>query len=106
MSKRKPTYLHLPTHAHTSRRAATRDGYLQGKEVADVFENQVHRSIHNDRIREMRERSVQAQRRSDARAFHAAQRPAPRSVRRSIGRSIVRMGEAIAADRGQPVASS
>jgi hypothetical protein len=75
------------------------------KEVADVFQQHIHRSIHEDRVREMRARSVEAQRRNEARAFHAAQRPEPRSVRRSIGRSIVRVGEAIAAS-GQPVASS
>jgi hypothetical protein len=95
-----------PTPAHTSRRATTRDGHFKGKEVADVFQHNVHRSIHDDRIREMRSRSVQARRRDEARAFHAVQRPAPRSVRRSIGRSIVRFGEAIAADRARPAASS
>jgi hypothetical protein len=106
MTDVQPTHDRQPRNAFTRCRAATRDGYSNGKEVAEVFDNQVHRSIHNDRIREIRSRSVQAQRRNEARAFHAAQRPAPRSVRRSIGRSIVRMGEAIAAERGQPVASS
>lgn len=78
-----------------------------------MFQQQMNRSIHNDRIREMRARAAAAQRRDEARAWHAAQRPAPRSIRRSIGRSIVRMGEAIAAeqqplrsDNRPPVASS
>ena len=77
-----------------------------------MFQEQIHRSIHNDRIREMRARAVEAQRRDSARAWHAAQRPAPRSIRRSIGRSIVRVGQAIAAEppvrskNRPPVASS
>ena len=71
-----------------------------------MFQEQMHRSIHNDRIREMHIRAVEAQRRDNARAFHAAQQQESRSIRRSIGRSIVRVGEAIAADSNQPVASS
>jgi hypothetical protein len=98
-------HMHRRQPTPTRRRAATRDGDPQRKEVADVFQQEIHRSIHEDRIREMRARSVEAQRRNEARAFHAVQRPEPRSVRRSIGRSIVRVGEAIAAS-GQPVASS
>jgi hypothetical protein len=74
--------------------------------VANVFQEQIHRSIHNDRIREMRARAVEAQRRDSARAYHAAQQRESRSIRRSIGRSIVRVGQAIAADANQPVASS
>ncbi len=71
-----------------------------------MFQQQMHRSIHDDRIREMRNRAVEAQRRDSARAYHAAQQQQSRSVRRSIGRSIVRVGQAIAADSNQPVASS
>jgi hypothetical protein len=92
--------------SRAARAEGARAKEFNGKEVAEVFQHNVHRSIHDDRIREIRSRSVQARRRDDARAFHAAQRPAPRSVRRSIGRSIVRFGEAIAADRARPVASS
>jgi hypothetical protein len=74
--------------------------------VADVFQHeQISRSVHNDRIREMHRHFIEAQRRDEARARIAAQRPESRSIRRSIGRSIVRMGEAIAAERTQPAAS-
>jgi hypothetical protein len=78
-----------------------------------MFQQQMHRAVHDDRIREMRARVAEAQRRDAARAWNSAQRPAPRSIRRSIGRSIVRMGQAIAAEPGSlrsenipPVASS
>jgi hypothetical protein len=70
-----------------------------------MYNHQFARSFHDDRIREMRARYADARRRDAARAFAAANRES-RSFRRSIGRSIVRVGEAIAADNGQPVASS
>jgi hypothetical protein len=69
-----------------------------------MFQGHVHRSIHDDRIREMRSRAVEAQRRDDARAWSASRQGEPRSVRRSIGRSIVRVGRVIAQDP-QPVIS-
>jgi hypothetical protein len=73
--------------------------------VADVIQEHIHRSIQDDRIRRIRARAIQAQRQEAAREWIAAQRPAPRSIRRSIGRSIVRVGEVIASEH-QPVASS
>jgi excinuclease UvrABC helicase subunit UvrB len=66
-----------------------------------MFDREISRSAHDERSRDMN-----ARRREDARKFNAAHGPAPRSIRRSIGRSIVRVGEAIAAEHGQPVASS
>jgi hypothetical protein len=73
--------------------------------VANVFQEQIHRSIHRDRIRAMRIRAVEAQRRDAANARNAARRQAPRSIRRSIGRSIVRVGEVFASEH-QTAASS
>ncbi len=78
-----------------------------------MFQERIHRSIYDDRIREMRERAIQAQRLEAIRAWNSAQRHESRSIRRSIGRSIVRMGQAIAAEPSSmrsentpPVASS
>jgi hypothetical protein len=76
-----------------------------GKEVADMFKQPYAQSFHDDRIRESEARFADAQRREAARAFAMARRES-RSIRRAIGRSIVRVGEAIAEDNGQPVASS
>jgi hypothetical protein len=77
-----------------------------------MFQASVGWSFHDDRQREMRARFAAAQRRDAARAWSAAQPARPRSIRRSIGRSVVRMGEAIAAEssasqsrRGQSAAS-
>jgi hypothetical protein len=70
-----------------------------------MYIQQFARSFHDDRVRDMHARYADAQRRNAARAFAAANRES-HSFRRSIGRSIVRVGEAIAADNGQPVASS
>ena len=69
-----------------------------------MFQSDIGRSIHDDRIRDMQRRMIAAQRRADARAFMQP-RHGQRSIRRSIGRSIVRIGEAIAAEQGQPVTS-
>lgn len=71
-----------------------------------MFQQQMSRYVHDDRTREMRARFVDAQRREAARARRIAIGRPSRSIRRSIGRSIVRVGQAIAADSGQPVASS
>jgi len=76
-----------------------------GKEVADMFKQPFAQSFHDDRIRESQARFSDAQRGEAARAFAMARRES-RSIRRTIGRSIVRVGEAIAEDNGQSVASS
>jgi hypothetical protein len=70
-----------------------------------MFQRDIGRSIHDDRIRDMQRRYIAAQRREDARAFMHP-RHGQRSIRRSIGRSIIRFGEVIAAEAGQPVATS
>jgi hypothetical protein len=75
------------------------------KEVAELFQWNVARSIHDERVRDMQRHVIEAQRRDDARAFMQP-RHGQRSVRRSIGRSIIRVGEAIASEAGQPMATS
>jgi len=70
-----------------------------------MFQSDIARSIHDERIRDTQRRIAAAQRRDEARAFNHP-RHGQRSIRRSIGRSIIRVGEVIAADAGQPVATS
>ena len=70
-----------------------------------MFQSDIARSIHDERIREQQRRIASAHRRDEARAFNQP-RHGQRSIRRSIGRSIIRFGEVIAADAGQPVATS
>jgi hypothetical protein len=69
-----------------------------------MFQSDIARSIHDERIREMQRRVAASHRRDEARAFMHP-RHEPRSIRRSIGRSIIRVGEVIAADAGQPMTS-
>jgi hypothetical protein len=70
-----------------------------------MFQSNIARSIHDERVRDMQRHIDVAQRRDEARAFMHPRHEA-RSIRRSIGRSIIRVGEVIAADSGQSVAAS
>jgi hypothetical protein len=70
-----------------------------------MFQSDIARSIHEERVRDIQRRTAAAHRRDEARAF-TQPRHGQRSIRRSIGRSIIRFGEAIAAEAGQPVATS
>ena len=70
-----------------------------------MFQSDIARSIHDERVRDIQRRIAAAHRRDEARAFMHP-RHGQRSIRRSIGRSIIRFGEVIAADAGQPIATS
>jgi hypothetical protein len=70
-----------------------------------LYQWNIARSIHDERVRDMQRHVIEAQRRDEARAF-MQRRHGQRSIRRSIGRSIIRFGQAIAAEAGQPIATS
>ncbi len=70
-----------------------------------MFQSDISRSIHEERTREIDRRIAAASRRDAARAFIRSGGE-QRSIRRSIGRSIIRIGTLIAAEAGQPVATS
>ena len=69
-----------------------------------MFQSDIARSIHDERVRDIQRRIAAAHRRDEARAFNQP-RHGQRSIRRSIGRSIIRFGEVIAAEAGQPATS-
>jgi hypothetical protein len=73
----------------------------EGKEVVDVMHPGDSRVLHEQRLREQPRRWPLGERSAAATA-----RPRPgRSVRRAVGRAVVRIGEAIEAEPRQPVAS-
>jgi len=59
------------------------------------------RSLHQQRLREARRRGRDARRALDARGLKRR-----RSLRRTVGRTVVRIGLAIEAEPRQPIASS